>query len=155
MEYSTGSANFSVDQDRCVVNKFAEKAVEEDLYIVNDGFPFIILQVVDEGETIDSKCATFIIKNEDHTLGNLLRYVVTRYSDVEFCGYSMPHPSEAKMHLRIQCSSMKMQVTFLDSSAIGILKKGLFDIQKMCEATRSKFQSQMLEYRNNHNKQLG
>lgn len=22
--------------------------------------------------------------------------------DVEFCGYTMPHPSEPKMHLRIQ-----------------------------------------------------
>lgn len=62
---------------------------------------------MDEGEHVNSKCATFIIKNEDHTLGNLLRYVITRYPDVEFCGYSMPHPSEAKMHLRIQCSSIQ------------------------------------------------
>lgn len=105
MESASGSANFSVDQDRCIVNKFAEKAIEEDLYIVSKCF-LIVLQVVDEGEDVNSKCATFIIKNEDHTLGNLLRYVITRYPDVEFCGYSMPHPSEAKMHIRIQCSSI-------------------------------------------------
>ena len=34
MEYASGSANFSVDQDRCIVSKFADKAVEEDFYIV-------------------------------------------------------------------------------------------------------------------------
>ena len=100
--------------------------------------------VVGEGEGVDSRCATFIIKNEDHTLGNLLRYVITRYPDVEFCGYSMPHPSEAKMHLRIQCSN---------APAIDILRKGLVDIQRMCDATRSKFQSQMQEYKDKHNKQ--
>ena len=115
---------------------------------------FVFLQVVGEGEDVNSKCATFIIKNEDHTLGNLLRYVITRHPDVEFCGYSMPHPSEAKMHLRIQCSSMQRQVTFLDSSAISILRKGLFDVQRMCETTLSKFQSELLEYKSSHNKQV-
>ena len=37
-------------------------------------------------------------------------------------------------------------------AAISILKKGLFDIQKMCEITRSKFQSQMQDYENKLNK---
>lgn len=27
---------------------------------------------------------------------------IKRSPDVEFCGYSIPHPSEAKMNLRIQ-----------------------------------------------------
>lgn len=39
MEYASGSANFSVDQDRCIVSRFAEKAVEEDFYIVRDYLP--------------------------------------------------------------------------------------------------------------------
>lgn len=38
MEYASSSANFSVDQDRCIVNKFAEKAIEEDIYIVSGCF---------------------------------------------------------------------------------------------------------------------
>jgi DNA-directed RNA polymerase I and III subunit RPAC2 len=66
--------------------------------------------------------ASFQIDGEDHTLGNALRYIIHKkyvlnqrdfcfmntvaniiYSpDVEFCGYSIPHPSEAKMNLRIQ-----------------------------------------------------
>ena len=63
--------------------------------------------------------ASFEFEKEDHTLGNALRYVIMKKSvclwhvnevililscspDVEFCGYSIPHPSEAKMNLRIQ-----------------------------------------------------
>ncbi|KAL4092969.1 hypothetical protein PRIC1_011958 [Phytophthora ramorum] len=34
---------------------------------------------------------------EDHTVGNALRY-----PDVDFCGYMIPHPSEPKMHMRLQ-----------------------------------------------------
>ncbi|KAI5476738.1 DNA-directed RNA polymerases I and III subunit RPAC2 [Pseudohyphozyma bogoriensis] len=40
--------------------------------------------------------STYCILEEDHTLGNVLS------PEVEFCGYSAPHPSEAKIHLRIQ-----------------------------------------------------
>jgi len=56
---------------------------------------------------------TFQITDEDHTLGNALRYVITKKygelkyilicsPDVEFCGYSIPHPSEPKLNMRIQ-----------------------------------------------------
>ena len=62
--------------------------------------------------------ASFQFDGEDHTLGNALRYIIHKKCvivfctheekltnaspDVEFCGYSIPHPSEAKMNLRIQ-----------------------------------------------------
>jgi len=58
---------------------------------------------------------TFQIHDEDHTLGNALRYIIMKKfvypvvgvdvngsPDVEFCGYSIPHPSEPKLNLRIQ-----------------------------------------------------
>ena len=35
-------------------------------------------------------------------MGNSLRYVLMRSPDVAFCGYSVPHPSDYKMRLRIQ-----------------------------------------------------
>jgi DNA-directed RNA polymerase subunit L len=41
---------------------------------------------VQQGST-DSN-ATFIFGNEDHTLGNMLRYVLMQRTDVEFCAYS-------------------------------------------------------------------
>ncbi|EEA18941.1 DNA-directed RNA polymerase I and III 14 KDA polypeptide [Talaromyces marneffei ATCC 18224] len=46
--------------------------------------------------------ASFQFKEEGHTLGNALRYVIMKNPKVEFCGYTIPHPSEAKMNLRIQ-----------------------------------------------------
>lgn len=46
--------------------------------------------------------ASFQIEQEDHTLGNSLRYFINKNPDVEFCGYTIPHPSETKMNIRIQ-----------------------------------------------------
>ena len=35
-------------------------------------------------------------------MGNTLRYVLNKSPEVAFVGYSVPHPSEPKMNLRIQ-----------------------------------------------------
>ena len=43
-----------------------------------------------------------MFQNEDHTLGNVLRVILSGHSDVEFVGYSIPHPSDSKMNLRLQ-----------------------------------------------------
>ena len=56
-------------------------------------------------EQNDKRCATYIFNNEDHTLGNLLRTVLSGHSNVEFVGYSIPHPSESKINLRLQTLS--------------------------------------------------
>lgn len=50
----------------------------------------------------DRTCATYNFKGEDHTLGNLLRFSLIKNPDVEFCGYSITHPSENEMNLRLQ-----------------------------------------------------
>jgi DNA-directed RNA polymerases I and III subunit RPAC2 len=71
----------------------------------------------------EDTAASFEFINEGHTLGNALRWVVmkkyvsssrctltavtnhscsSRSPDVELCAYTIPHPSEAKMHVRIQ-----------------------------------------------------
>eukprot|EP00954_Amorphochlora_amoebiformis_P002861 225421-Amorphochlora_amoeboformis.AAC.1 len=47
-------------------------------------------------EGADPTCSTFIIHREDHTLGNVLRYVVGKQGGVEMCGYSIHHPSDDK-----------------------------------------------------------
>ena len=47
--------------------------------------------------------STFCIGNEDHTLANALRHVLMNASsDVEFAGYSVPHPSEPVVQIRVQ-----------------------------------------------------
>ncbi|KAG9196378.1 hypothetical protein G6011_01499 [Alternaria panax] len=75
--------------------------------------------------------ASFQFDGEDHTLGNALRYIIHKNPDVEFCGYSIPHPSEAKMNLRIQ--------TYDGVSVYTVLEKGLEDLMNMCDVVEQKF----------------
>lgn len=72
--------------------------------------------------------------------------------DVEFCAYSIPHPSEPKMNIRIQtygklsssCSMMSILLTllFIDGTAVNALKKGLSDLQDVCDVVAEKFWSE-------------
>ncbi|KAH6610324.1 hypothetical protein Trco_000344 [Trichoderma cornu-damae] len=74
--------------------------------------------------------ASFEFIDEGHTLGNALRYVIMKNPDVEFCAYSIPHPSEPKMNIRIQT---------YDGTAVNALKKGLSDLQDMCDVVAEEF----------------
>ncbi len=53
-------------------------------------------------DSVDQTCATFTFYHEDHTMGNTLRYFLNKTPGVEFAGYSVPHPAEPKMNLRLQ-----------------------------------------------------
>jgi len=57
---------------------------------------------LDGGAEEDATALTVRFVDEDHTLGNSLRYVLMRNAGVGFCGYSVPHPSEPYMNLRLQ-----------------------------------------------------
>ncbi|KYQ90467.1 putative RNA polymerase III subunit [Tieghemostelium lacteum] len=50
-------------------------------------------------------CATFVFTDEDHTIGNSLHYILMKNPQVDFSGYSIPHPSDNRMNLRIQTKS--------------------------------------------------
>jgi len=45
---------------------------------------------------------TFVLGDEDHTLGNALRHVLINDARVDFAGYCVPHPSEPVVHVRVQ-----------------------------------------------------
>lgn len=75
--------------------------------------------------------ASYEILDEGHTLGNVLRYIIMKNPDVEFCAYSIPHPSENKMNLRIQ--------TFPPAKATDALTKGLKDLEDACDVMTEKF----------------
>ncbi|KAL7548880.1 hypothetical protein ACHAWF_012143 [Thalassiosira exigua] len=45
---------------------------------------------------------TFVLGDEDHTLGNALRHVLIHDARVDFAGYCVPHPSEPVVHVRVQ-----------------------------------------------------
>jgi DNA-directed RNA polymerase I and III subunit RPAC2 len=72
---------------------------------------------------------TFAIGNEDHTLGNSLRHVLMQNSRVEFAGYSVPHPSEPVVHIRLQTSGK-------DESrprAVDVMKEACETLIQQCE----------------------
>ncbi|KAI0128797.1 DNA-directed RNA polymerase [Xylariales sp. AK1849] len=78
--------------------------------------------------------ASFEFLDEGHTLGNALRYIIMKNPDVEFCAYAIPHPSEAKMNIRIQ--------TYDTTTAAKALAKGLQDLEDLCDVVADKFWSE-------------
>ncbi|XP_044735970.1 probable DNA-directed RNA polymerases I and III subunit RPAC2 [Chrysoperla carnea] len=89
-------------------------------------------------EQSGDKSRTFIFENEGHTFGNILRYIICSYPEVQFCGYTVPHPAESKMHFRIQT---------YNSRAIDILKRGLEDVQKLCDHTMETIQHEVTQHK--------
>ncbi|XP_063900992.1 DNA-directed RNA polymerase II subunit RPB11-like [Zophobas morio] len=55
-----------------------------------------------EMDTKVLSAATFTIKKEDHTLGNLLREQLLKDDQVIFSGYKNPHPLQHEIILRVQ-----------------------------------------------------
>ena len=88
------------------------------------------------GSSEDGTAATFQIIDEDHTLGNTLRYVIMKNPEVEFCGYSIPHPSENKMNVRIQ--------TYGNISSVEALHQGLDNLSELCTVIETKFSEKIL-----------
>lgn len=83
------------------------------------------------GASDDNSAASFQIIDEDHTLGNALRYVIMKNPEVEFCGYSIPHPSENKLNVRIQ--------TYGNITALEALHQGLDNLTELCTVVEEKF----------------
>lgn len=67
-------------------------------------------------------------------MGNALRSIISKYDGVELCGYTNPHPLEAKIHLRIQTDPTRDDVT-----PDIVLKRGLADFKEMTKTLNEKF----------------
>ena len=81
--------------------------------------------------------------------------VVANSPEVEFCGYSIPHPSEAKMNVRIQTYGMTPLdfhgsglVTFIrnadnkvqeGTTVYDALEKGFDDLADLCDVVEERF----------------
>ena len=86
-------------------------------------------------------CRTFVFHGESHTLGNALKNVILQNPSVTFCGYSIPHPAEDQMYLRIQ--------TVQGVAAQDALRKGFQDLKTMCTVTKKKFKEEMDNFNSN------
>ena len=89
-------------------------------------------------EEQDDNRKTIVFNGEGHTLGNALRSIILRNPDVLFCGYTVPHPSENKMHLRIQTSK---------GAAKDALKTGLKQLEELNKHVLATFLSQVEEFK--------
>ncbi|MCJ1425061.1 DNA-directed RNA polymerase II core subunit [Sticta canariensis] len=69
-----------------------------ELFILGDGER----KVTEEADTRIPSSSIFTFNKEDHTLGNMIRSRLLQYPFVQFSGYKVPHPLEAKFILRIQ-----------------------------------------------------
>lgn len=82
---------------------------------------------------------TFCIGDEDHTLGNSLRHVLMQNHAVGFCGYSVPHPSEPIMQVRVQTIVPPGRKEA--PSAIQVLKEGCQSLSDQCSIVLEKLES--------------
>ncbi|XP_066571391.1 DNA-directed RNA polymerases I and III subunit RPAC2 [Amia ocellicauda] len=97
-----------------------------------------VLEVV-QAEGDDNSCVTFVLHEEDHTLGNALRYMVMKNPEVEFCGYSITHPSESKINFRIQTRG--------GLPAVDPFRHGLNELTEVCQHILHTFEASMKAYR--------
>lgn len=73
---------------------------------------------------------TFVLEHEDHSLGNSLRYILMRDQETEFCGYTVPHPMETAINIRLQTTG---------NPAEDVLKKGLETLCSVCDHIADEF----------------
>ncbi|KAL4476299.1 hypothetical protein ABPG74_010032 [Tetrahymena malaccensis] len=127
------------EDDEAVNNPDIEEEEEDEDYMMEDKPKKQSAEeklVIDQNEK-DRTCATYTFYDEDHTLGNTVRYMLVKRKDVEFCGYTIPHPSENKMNLRLQT---------IKKNSNEVLKEGLDSLAGLCDVLNDKFDSAMKKF---------
>ncbi|CEJ89268.1 Putative DNA-directed RNA polymerases I and III subunit RPAC2 [[Torrubiella] hemipterigena] len=123
MQDAPTSAQNEMEQDADMVENDENTEEEEEEEVVEPQRVRVL-----PGST--DTAASFEFIDEGHTLGNALRYIIMKNPDVEFCAYTIPHPSESKMNVRIQT---------YEGLAVDALKKGLSDLQQVCDVVAEEF----------------
>jgi DNA-directed RNA polymerase I and III subunit RPAC2 len=122
------SSQAASDPDNAILNNFSKLGEKNKLEVVHADSSF---------------ATTFAIWEEDHTLGNLLRHMLTLDEHVTFCGYTMPHPSLSKFHIRIQTDGSK--------TALEALREGLSNVRQAAEYVRERFQEEVSTFKKTQN----
>jgi len=79
--------------------------------------------------------ATITIQDEDHTLGNILRYFLMRRRDVILAAYTIPHPLESALVIRVQ--------TVESIPALDAVKSALRDMIDVCDVMKTRIQKEV------------
>ena len=65
------------------------------------------------GQDINNKNANFIFYEEDHSLGNLIKFIANKDPNIVYTGYNIPHPSEKIMNVKISTKKNNCHVNSL------------------------------------------
>ncbi|XP_072950676.1 uncharacterized protein [Typha angustifolia] len=85
---------------------------------------------MEHGSLTDARSSTFCILDEDHTFANSVRFTLNQDPRVAFCGYSIPHPSDNKVNIRVQTTG---------DPARDVFKDALQGLMVMCQHIRTTF----------------
>ncbi|KAK4321282.1 hypothetical protein Pmani_004696 [Petrolisthes manimaculis] len=92
----------------------------------------------------DEYCRTFVINEEDHTLGNALKHVLMQHPAVEVCGYTVPHPMERSIHVRVQTKGVP---------AIQVLHQSLTTLKNQNQMVKQMIQDEVTKYKEDNSSQ--
>ena len=82
---------------------------------------------------------TFTLKDEDHTMGNAVRYMLNKNPQVSLAGYSVPHPMEKSVNVRVQTTG--------EVTATAAMRDALLDIISVCDHVHDTFDSAVEEFK--------
>lgn len=100
-----------------------------------------------QNATADLTACTFAIRNEDHTLGNVIRHtLIQNEQNIEFAGYSVPHPSEPIVQIRVQTRTDKHpKISTKQYTAPQALQEACDTVSKQCDFVLNQLE-QLLPY---------
>ncbi|TYG52747.1 hypothetical protein ES288_D09G053600v1, partial [Gossypium darwinii] len=95
-------------------------------------------ETMEHGSFTDNSAATFSLTDEDHTIANAVRFTLNQDPRVTFCGYSIPHPSEARVNIRVQTTG---------DLAREVLKDACQNLMLMCRHVRCTFDKAVEDFK--------
>ncbi|KAF7121390.1 hypothetical protein RHSIM_Rhsim13G0075300 [Rhododendron simsii] len=93
---------------------------------------------MEHGSFQDQTASTFSLADEDHTLANSLRFALNQDPRVTVCGYSIPHPADARVNIRVQTTGDPASEVFKDACQ---------DLMLMCQHVRSTFDQVVADFK--------
>ncbi|KAE8126127.1 hypothetical protein FH972_020872 [Carpinus fangiana] len=93
---------------------------------------------MEHGSNTDNSKSSFCLVDEDHTLANAVRFTLNQDPRVSFSGYSIPHPSENRVNIRVQTTGAPAQE---------VLKDACQDLMMMCQHVRSTLDKAVADYK--------
>ncbi|KAL6141233.1 hypothetical protein ACLB2K_059523 [Fragaria x ananassa] len=90
------------------------------------------------GTLSDPSQSTFSLIDEDHTFANAIRFTLNQDPRTRFCGYSIPHPSDNRVNIRIQTTGDPAKDVFRDACQ---------DLMVMCQHASNTFDKAVVDFK--------